>query len=127
MHLAAVSPVFAAAFSSEMREGAGATYEIKDSTPDAVEAMLQLAYTGVLPAAELLPQVFELTAKYELETLANAAAAKMAEDVSASTVKATLAALKLHSTRLASAKKAFDIVIRKVKDAPSDELIIALA
>merc|ERR1739848_837938 len=87
MMLAAVSPVFEAAFTSEMQEGASATYEIKDSSPEAVEAMLQLVYTGELPAVEQLPQVFELTVKYELDTLANATAKKMAEEVSVSTVK----------------------------------------
>ena len=44
--LSAASPVFDAAFSSQMSEGNTATYEIKDSTPTAVEAMLRYIYIG---------------------------------------------------------------------------------
>ena len=43
--LCAASPVFDA-FSSSMQEGCAATYEIKESTPAAVEAMLCYIYTG---------------------------------------------------------------------------------
>jgi hypothetical protein len=124
--LAGVSPVFEAAFSSQMQEGAGAVYEIQDSTPEAVEAMLVLIYTGALPPVELLPQVFELTVKYELETLAGACATKMAEEVSVNNVKAVFAVLKLHSATVAFAKTAFAAVVRKVKDAETDDLLIAI-
>ena len=41
--LSAASPVFDAAFSSQMSEGNTATYEIKDT---AVEAMLRYIYIG---------------------------------------------------------------------------------
>ena len=123
--LAAVSPVFEAAFSSNMQEGANAVYEIRDSSPEAVEAMLRLVYTGELPPVEQLSAVFDLAMKYELKGLAKPTADKMAETVSVQIVKAVLAVLKQHSPNSASVKEAFEKVIRKVKDAPTDELFIA--
>jgi hypothetical protein len=124
--LAAASPVFEAAFSSVMQEGASAVYEIKDSTPEAVEAMLHSVYTGELPEVELLPPFFELAMRYELEGSANAAAAQMAESVSVSNVKEILRVLHLHSPTVESAKEAFERVIRRVKSAPTNELFIAI-
>merc|ERR1711920_635675 len=123
--LAAVSPVFEAALSSVMQEGASAMYEIKDSTPEAVEAMLCSVYTGELPPIELLPPVFELAMQYELAELAKATAARMVEDVSVSNVRETLAVLKLHRHTEAIARTAFEEVIRKLKEAKTTDLLIA--
>jgi len=124
--LSAASPVFEAAFSSVMQEGKSAVYEITDSAPDIVEAMLNSVYTGDLPLVELLPGFFDLAIRYELKGLAEAAAAKMAESVSVSNVKEILRVLHPHSTTFASAKEAFESVIRTVKTAPTNDLFIAV-
>ena len=77
--LSAASPVFEAHFSSPMKDGETAVYEIRDSTPEAVEALLCFVYTGEQPAAELLSSVSELALQYELEDLAKLTAKRMAE------------------------------------------------
>ena len=43
--LAAASPIFEAAFASALQEGESTVYAIKESTPDADEAMLRFVYT----------------------------------------------------------------------------------
>merc|ERR1719506_824878 len=55
--LCAASPVFDAAFTSSMEEGASATYTVRDADPAAVEALLRFLYTGAAcaPDAELEP------------------------------------------------------------------------
>ena len=103
-----------------MKEGETANYEIRDSTPEAVEALLCFVYTGEQPAAELLLPVFELAMQYELEDLAKLVAKKMAEEVTVSNVKNFVNALKLHSTKAAYAERAFEEILRKIKEDPTN-------
>merc|ERR1712216_376528 len=123
--LVAASPVFEAAFTSTMREGETAVYEISDSTPEAVEAMLCFVYTGELPEVELLHLVYELAMQYELEIFAKLIAARMVEEVSVSNVKVFVNTLKLYSTKGEHTEKAFKAMVRKIKEASSDELLCA--
>ena len=80
--LSAASPVFDAAFSSQMSEGNTATYEIKDSTPTAVEAMLRYIYIG---DSDCLPDdlafLLDLSAQYELDDLCAEVLERMAKDL----------------------------------------------
>ena len=123
--MAAVSPVFEAAFSSAMREGETAAYVINNSIPEAVEAMACFVYTGEMPAVELLAPVFELAVQYELEGLANGVAAKMLDEVSVSNVKAFMNVLNLHSSTNASAETAREGLLCKIKEAPTYDLLRA--
>ena len=123
--LIAASPVFEAAFTSAMREGESTVYEIKDSTPDAVEAMLCFVYTKKEPPAELLDAVFELAVQYELEELARVAAEKMPAAMSVSNVKSFIQKLKLHRATNPVAKEVFDKLIKKIKASRSSDLLIA--
>merc|ERR1711924_589027 len=108
-----------------MKEGQNAVYEIKDSTPEAVEAMFCFLYTGDLPAVEFLPQVFELALQYELDGLGRATAEKMVEELSVSNVKAVITVLKLHSAKGAYTEEAYKAVLRKIKGAPTYDLLDA--
>ena len=99
-----------------MSEGKSAVYEIKNTTPAAVEAMLGFVYTGELPAVDWLAPVFELAVQYELASLAKFTAEKMLEEVSVSNVKTFARVLKLHSTVNGSANDAFDALLHKIKD-----------
>ena len=74
--LCAASPVFDAAFTSSMEEGASATYTVRDADPAAVEALLRFLYTGAAcaPDAELEPAplldlavFYQVTANAETE------------------------------------------------------------
>ena len=80
--LSAASPVFDAAFSSQMSEGNTATYEIEDSTPTAVEAMLRYIYIG---DSDCLPDdlafLLDLSAQYELDDLCAEVLERMAKDL----------------------------------------------
>lgn len=124
--LAAASPVFEAAFSSGMQEGVSAVFEVKHASPEVVEAMLCLIYTGELPPVELLPEVHDLSMMYELKGPAKATALKMTEEVSIENVKSFLTVLKQHSPNNASVKEALEKVVRKVRDSPTDDLLLAL-
>jgi hypothetical protein len=123
--LIAASPVFEAAFTSSMSEGESTVYQINDSTPDAVEAMLCFVYTKAEPPAELLDTVFELAVQYELEELARVAAEKMTEAVSVSNVKSFIQKLKLHRATNAAAKEAFDTLIKTIQKPRNSDLLIA--
>jgi hypothetical protein len=123
--LIAASPVFEAAFTSAMREGESTIYEIKDSTPEAVEAMLCFVYTKKEPPAELLDAVFELAVQYELEELARVSAKKMPATLSISNVKAFIQKLKLHRATNSVAKEVFDELIEKIKTSRNSDLLIA--
>ena len=63
--------------------------------------------------------------RYELKDLAESAAARMADEVSVGTVRAAVTALKVHSGSSAVAAKAFADVLRKMREAPTDELLRA--
>ena len=102
-----------------------ATYEIRDSTPEAVEALLCFVYTGEQPAAELLPPVFELAMQYELEDLAKLIAKRMPEDVAVSNVKNFVHVLKLHSSESKGVQMAFETMLSKIKEDPTYEFIRA--
>ena len=125
--LVAASPVFEAAFSSVMLEGASAVYEITESTPEAVEAMLCSVYTGELPPAELISSFFELAVRYELKALAKEAAGMMPGCLSVGNIKEILKVLHLYSDTCASAKEALEHVISRVKNARTHDLFMAAA
>ena len=125
--LVAASPVFEAAFSSVMQEGASAVYEITESTPEAVEAMLCSVYTGEPPPAGLISAFFELAVRYELKALAKEAADMMPGFVSVGNVKEILKVLHLYSDTCASAKEALEHVIGRVKKARTHDLFMAAA
>ena len=74
--LSEASPVFYRAFSGSMREASKACYEVKDSTPDAVEAMLKYVYTGAAPkeSEDITLPLLELAVQYELADLCEKAA-----------------------------------------------------
>ena len=85
--------------------------------------MLCFVYTGEPPAVEVVPAVFELAMQYELEGLADCVAGKMVDEVSVSNVKAFMNSLKPHSAVNASAKTAFEALLCKIKEDPTNELL----
>jgi len=101
--LSAASPVFEAAFASSMLEGLHAQYEIKDSTPQAVEGMLRFIYTGCTDVSdtELCP-LLDLAVQYDLGELANATARRMLVSVAVENVCAYVQTLKRHHEKMAS-------------------------
>eukprot|EP00747_Dinoflagellata_sp_TGD_P171288 gnl/TRDRNA2_/TRDRNA2_205025_c0_seq1.p1 gnl/TRDRNA2_/TRDRNA2_205025_c0~~gnl/TRDRNA2_/TRDRNA2_205025_c0_seq1.p1 ORF type:complete len:264 (+),score=63.57 gnl/TRDRNA2_/TRDRNA2_205025_c0_seq1:66-857(+) len=95
--LAAASPVFEAAFSSAMQEGHLAVYEIKESQPAAVEAMLRHVYTGKLEAAsEALAPLLDLAVQYELEDLKISVVEEFLNGLTEENVRQRAQALKRH-------------------------------
>lgn len=92
--LASVSPFFAKAFLSELREGVEASVTIKDATPAAVEALLQYLYTQslseVVDVADLLP----LAHRFECAGLVEKCADQMLNDLAEENVVKYVAALR---------------------------------
>lgn len=94
--LSAVSPFFARAFKSSLRESVEAKVTIQDADPEAVEILLSFLYTGVLDdlsdvlAATLLPIAHRL----EVSELVWHSAAKLAMNLSERTVVSAVAALR---------------------------------
>merc|ERR1711924_418977 len=72
-------------------------YEIRDSTPGAVEAMLHHIYTGKVdaPARDVVP-LFELAAHYELANLCDIAAVGLLDGLTRDNVCERVMALKRH-------------------------------
>jgi len=68
--LAAASPVFERMWSTAMSESEKSALEIKDCTPEAVEAMVRYIYTQEVANEADPAQLFELAQKYELQDLA---------------------------------------------------------
>lgn len=99
--LCQASPVFDSAFSGSMREAADAQFEVKNSTPEAVEAMLKYMYTGEVPAGpELMTlPLLELAAQYELTRLLEKLAGDLLADVDAANVYERVQVLKRHVQR----------------------------
>mmetsp|Transcript_7318 Transcript_7318/g.22664 ORF Transcript_7318/g.22664 Transcript_7318/m.22664 type:complete len:258 (-) Transcript_7318:70-843(-) len=93
--LSAASPVFEAAFMSDMQEGQRAVFEIKESTPAAVEAMLHYIYTGSVGTAS--PELLDLAVQYQLDSLVGHTAHALVEDVNTENVRERMLALKRHS------------------------------
>jgi speckle-type POZ protein len=68
--LAARSPVLRAMFQSPMTEAATRRLEIKDLSPDVVDAMLLFVYTGNVPnLAEAAAELLEAAEKYQIDQL----------------------------------------------------------
>lgn len=99
--LSAASVVFEAAFESPMKEGGAAAYEIKDSTPAAVEGLLSFLYTGFfnVPDAELAG-LLHLAVQYEIEDLVAIVARHLLEDLTPENVQDRARALKLHRQKV---------------------------
>lgn len=125
--LCAASPVFDAAFSSAMQEGQNAAYEIKDSSPAAVEAMLRFIYTGVLdcPSAEL-GLLLDLAVQYNIAGLCSEVATKLTAGVTVQNVRSRFAALKRHSQQDERIMAALKDMVKLVRADASDDLILAL-
>ena len=98
--LCAASPVFDAAFSSSMQEGATATCSVRDFEPDAVEALLRYMYTGT-PCSDdeaLEPSaLLELAIYYQLGGLAVALAEEILLGVTVDNVRERALVLKRHA------------------------------
>lgn len=125
--LCASSCVFDAAFSSPLSEGQNAVYEIQESPPGAVEAMLAFIYTGeheclVVELATLL----ELAVQYQLPELTANVASKLLENVSCENVHDHLAVMKRHRHN-PEIKQPLEKLIKVIKEDTSNELILALA
>ena len=83
-------------------------------------------YTGALPpVVESLAQILELAMQYELEGLVKSIAERMVKEVSIDNVKGFMNSLKSHSAKNASAKNAFDALLKKMKASRNDELMRA--
>jgi speckle-type POZ protein len=68
--LSARSPVLRAMFQSPMAEAATRRLEIKDLSPDIVDAMLLFVYTGNVPnLAEAAAELLEAAEKYQIDQL----------------------------------------------------------
>ena len=93
--LSTACPVLQGAFGGAMREGQTASYEFKDTTPEAVEALLCHFYTKAAPepgATDPVP-VIKLAIQYGATELAESVAEDMAEHVTEDTVVPTSATL----------------------------------
>lgn len=114
--LSNASPVFKAAFSNGMREANAAAYTVENSTPGAVEAMLEYIYTRKLPAAPVgeLPGLLDLAMQYDLPDLQVEAADALVDKLSPATVTKATGALKRYreSPRVQGAWAAF---LRKIQ------------
>lgn len=90
------NPVFKQGLSGSMVEARTAEFDIKDSQPDAVEALLRHIYTGETdtPKSALVP-LLALAVQYQEADLVQAVALALT-DVSPDTVQAHGRALKLH-------------------------------
>jgi len=67
--MSAASPVFSAAFSSGMVEGATKRLEIKDALPQAMEQLLHYMYNGFVDE-NLVSQILPLAVRYQVHPLA---------------------------------------------------------
>ena len=68
--LAARSPVMRATFQSPMLEAATRRVEIRDLSPDIVDAMLTFMYTGDVPnPAEMASELLEAAERYQMDQL----------------------------------------------------------
>lgn len=124
--LSAASPVFDAAFSSSLSEGQSAVYEIRESTPEAVETMLRYIYTGDIDAADTAwAPLLDLAAQYQLGNLIKEASACLLSGLSTENVKVRAAALRRHQQHAAvnDALKCFCDALRKDQ---SNDLLLAL-
>lgn len=123
--LSAASPVFRAAFSSAMAEGRSSVYEIKDSTPRAVETMLEFIYTGTCNLLDSEPEmVLELAVQYELDRLCDKAAQSIIENVTVHNVRNRVLLLKRHGEN-AFAKSALQDMLKLLREDKDGYLILA--
>eukprot|EP00746_Dinoflagellata_sp_MGD_P081924 gnl/MRDRNA2_/MRDRNA2_32547_c0_seq1.p1 gnl/MRDRNA2_/MRDRNA2_32547_c0~~gnl/MRDRNA2_/MRDRNA2_32547_c0_seq1.p1 ORF type:complete len:232 (-),score=18.96 gnl/MRDRNA2_/MRDRNA2_32547_c0_seq1:261-956(-) len=124
--LSAASPVFEVAFSSNMEEGRSAVYNIKESTPAAVESMLRFIYTGsisVMVSEDDVAPLFDLAIQYGLQELANDCASKLIVNVTKQNVHARTQLLKRHSGSSTEVKKAWDRMVDMLQS--KRELLVA--
>lgn len=125
--LCAASPVFDAAFSSAMREGQTAAYEIKGSSPAAVEALLCYIYIGEFDCpSEELGLLLDLAVQYDIADLCKEVAGQLTADVTVQNVRSRFAVLKRHSQHDEGITAAFKAIVQLVKADASDHLISAL-
>ena len=75
------SPVFERMLENGMRESELSDIEIKDASPEAVEAMLQHVYTAVVPEGASPAKLFALSMRFGLERLAKEVGNLMLEDI----------------------------------------------
>jgi hypothetical protein len=110
-----------AAFSSSMREGEHAIYDIKESTPPAVEGMLSFFYTGSysVPSSDL-HVLFNLAAQYEVDELCTDVAEQMLEDLTPENIHARMQPLNMHKEK---AGAAWSMMLTKLKE--DDALLTA--
>ena len=124
--LACRSDVFFTAFESSFAEARTATYDIKNSSPEAVETMLYYMYTGHLKVKqEELADLLNLAAQYQLDDLITLVSKHLAAGVDEQNVVNRTKALKLHQNR-EPCKIAFDSILKKVMADSSQGLRRAL-
>jgi len=100
--LSAASSVFEAAFSSSLSEGRSAVYEIRESCPEAVDAMLRYIYTGEVDAVDTAwVPLLDLAVQYQLDNLVKQASVCLLDGLSADNVKVRAAALKRYQQHTA--------------------------
>jgi len=113
--LCAASPVFDAAFSSKFQEDQKAVYEIKDSSPVAVKAMLAHVYTGEVPqlVGVQCTMLLELAVQYQLDNLCDGLVEELITGVMAANIWERVTALRRHSEHprvRAAVQKMADII-----------------
>lgn len=124
--LACRSDVFFTAFESSFAEARTATYDIKNSSPEAVETMLYYMYTGHLKVKqEELADLLNLAAQYQLDDLITLVSKHLAAGVDEQNVVNRTKALKLHQNH-EPCKIAFDSILKKVMADSSQGLRRAL-
>jgi len=124
--LASRSDVFFTAFGSSFAEARTANYDIKNSSPEAVEAMLYYMYTGHLKVKqEILADLLNLAAQYQLDDLITLVSKHLAAGVDEQNVVNRTKVLKLHQSR-EPCKIAFDSILKKVMADSSQGLLRAL-
>merc|ERR1712061_458036 len=102
-------------------------YEIKESSPAAVEAMLRYIYTGDCECPVLeLPRLLDLSVQYELSDLCEVVASQLATDVTPENVRERLAAMKRYQDK-PCVKQSLHAVLQVIKTSDVvDELLLAL-
>lgn len=125
--LSAASDVFDAAFSSSMCEGIEASYEIKESSPVAVEAMLRYIYTGEIDVdVNELAALLELAVQYDLSNLVKQTAEALVQDgLTTENIKDRAQALKRHQGHPMT-KDALERMCELIKRGDNNELVLAL-
>ena len=109
-----------------MQEGHLAVYEIKESQPASVEAMLRHVYTGKLEVApEALAPLLDLAVQYELEDLKISVAEELLNGLTEENVRQRAKALKCHrQNKLIN--QALMKMLNAIESDPTRKLFLAL-